>query len=288
TAFDLIIKAHIHLCDILLMEYRIDNDSEIFDELNHYITKLLTIAEKQHSYLVFCETFILKAKLALLNFDVKAAQRLLTHAQKIAESYGIKRLAIKISNEHDELLRQLKMWEKLKESEASLSERWKFAGLNKQMEKMVKKGIIEIPELSDEESVLLVIVSEGGIPLFSHTFIEDKSFESHLFSGFLTTIDTFIREMFSEGLERAIFGEYTLLMKSIPPFFISYVFMGDSYRALQKLNYFVDHLQKEHDIWYNLLKYFQINQFIHLKDIPLLETLITETFIDKSIVFTEL
>ncbi|MBY8986154.1 MAG: tetratricopeptide repeat protein, partial [Candidatus Lokiarchaeota archaeon] len=112
--FDLIIKAHIHLCDILLTEYRIDNDSEIFTELNYYIAKLLTIAEKQKSYLVFCETFILQAKLALLTFDMKAARRFLTQAQKIAESYGIKRLAMKISYEHDELLRQLKMWENLK------------------------------------------------------------------------------------------------------------------------------------------------------------------------------
>ncbi|GAH26837.1 unnamed protein product, partial [marine sediment metagenome] len=71
---------------------------------------MLAIAEKSHSYKVFCETFLLQAKLALLNLDVKAARRFLTQAQKIAESYGIKRLAIKISNEHDELLKQLNLW----------------------------------------------------------------------------------------------------------------------------------------------------------------------------------
>jgi len=286
--FDLIIKAHIHLCDILLTEYRIDNDSEIFTELNYYIAKLLTIAEKQKSYLVFCETFILQAKLALLTFDMKAARRFLTQAQKIAESYGIKRLAMKISYEHDELLKQSKIWESLKESKMPLSERWKLAGLNEQMEKMVKKRMIEIPKLSNEEPVLLLIVSEGGVPFFSHSFIEDKSFESHLFGGFLSTIDYFIKEMFSEGLDRAVFGDHTLLMKSIPPFFISYIFKGNSYYALQKVEYFIDHIQKEEDIWQNLLKFFQINQSIQLKDIPLLDSLITEIFIAKSIVSSEL
>ncbi|KKN42764.1 hypothetical protein LCGC14_0710070 [marine sediment metagenome] len=284
--FDLIIKAHIHLCDILLTEYRIDNDSEIFNELNHYIAKLLTIAEKQHSYLVFCETFILKAKLALLNFDIKPARLFLSQAQKIAESYGIKRLVMKISYEHDKLIKQLKMWENLEDSEAPLSERWKLAGLKEQMDNMVRRRLVEIPDLSDEEPVLLLIVTEGGVPFFSQSFIEEKSFESHLFGGFLTTIDYFIREVFSEGLDRAIFGEYTLLMKSISPFFISYIFKGDSYRAIQKLNYFIEHIQKEDNIWQRLLKSFQINQSIQLKDIPLLESLITETFITKSIVFS--
>jgi tetratricopeptide (TPR) repeat protein len=278
-AFDLIIKAHIHLCDILLMEYHINNDSEIFTELNNYITKLLTIAEKQHSYFVFCETFILQAKLALLNFDTKSARLFLTQAQKIAESYGMKRLAMKISYEHDELLKKTKMWETLKISEVSLSERLEFSGLNEQMENMVKRRMIEVPDISEEEPVLLLIVSEGGIPLFSHTFTQEKYFESHLFSGFLTTIDTFIREMFSEGLDRAIFGEYALLMKSIPPFFISYIFKGNSYHALQKINYFIDRIQKEDIIWQKLLKSFQMNQTVHLKDISSLEPLIKEIFI---------
>jgi len=195
---------------------------------------------------------------------------------------------MKISYEHDELIKKLNMWEKFKESEASLSERWKLAGLNEQMENMVRKRMIAVPELSDEEPVLLLLVSEGGIPFFSESFIEEKSFESHLFGGFLSTIDYFIKEMFSEGLDRAIFGEYTLLMKSIPPFFISYVFKGNSYYALQKVEYFIAHIQKEDDIWQNLLKSFQLNQSIHLKDIPLLESLITEIFITKSIVFSEL
>jgi len=280
--YDIIIDAIVRLCDLLLSEFRINNNSEVLDELNQNIDKLLIIAEKSHSYLVFCKTFILQAKLALINFNMKAARRFLTQAQKIAESYGIKRLAMKISYEHDELLRQSKMWENLKESEISMSERWKLAGLSEQMEKMVRKRRIEVPELSDEEPVLLLIVSEGGVPFFSKSFIEEKSFESHLFGGFLSTIDYFIREMFSEGLDRAVFGEYTLLMKPIPPFFISYIFKGNSYYALKKLDYFIAKIQSQDEIWQNLLINFQKNTAIQLKDTSLLESLITETFLNKN------
>jgi Tfp pilus assembly protein PilF len=286
--FGMIINAYIHLCDLLFSEFRINNNSDVLDEINQYIAQLLIIAENTKSYRFFCETFILKAKLALLNLDLKTARLFLTQAQRIAETYEIKRLAMKISYEHDELLRKLNMWEKLKESQAPLSKRWKLTGLNGQMEDMKRKGIIEPPKLLEEEPISIFIITEGGLALFSHSFIADESFESHLLSGFLTTIDFFIKEMFSEGLDRAIFGEYTLLMKSISPFFISYIFKGDSYHALQKLTYFIDQIQKEESIWQNLLKSFQINQSLHLKDIPLLESLISEIFITKSIAYSEL
>jgi len=276
------------LCELLVADLQITNEVEILEEIKPLIKKLLDLSEKSHSFWILGETYLLQAKLALLNFNVKGARRFLTQAQKIAESYGIKRLAMQISQQHDELLRQMSRWEYLKESDASLSERWKLAGLNEQMEKMVKKRISEAPKISEEEPIRVLIITEGGTSLFSHSFTKEKAFESHIFSSFLTTIDYFIREMFSEGLDRAVFGEYTLIMKSIPPFFISYIFKGDSYYAHQKINYFIDHIQKEESIWQKLLKSFQINQSIHLKDVPLLESLITETFITKNIVYSEL
>ncbi|MFX1489257.1 MAG: tetratricopeptide repeat protein [Promethearchaeota archaeon] len=278
---DLIIKAHIHLCDILLTEYRIDNDSEILAELNHYITKLLTIAEKQQSYLVFCETFILQAKIALLNFDVKSARLFLTQAQRIAESYNMKRLALKISHEHDELLRQINIWEKLKKSGAPLSERWKLAGLNEQMEHMVKKRIIEVSETTKEDPVMLLILTEGGNLLFSKKFIEDFSFEDDILGGLLTTINYIISEVFSEGLDRAVFGRYTLLMLPLQSFLVCYVFKGNSYYAHHKINNFIDSIQNDNLIWQSLQKFLKKSKSVQAYNIPSLESLITEIFIEK-------
>ncbi|UCC18347.1 MAG: tetratricopeptide repeat protein [Promethearchaeota archaeon] len=281
THFDSNIKAHIHLCDILLMEYRVENDSEILAELNHYIAKLLTIAEKQHSYLVFCETFILQAKLALLNFDIKSARLLLTQALKIAEVYSMKRLAMKISHEHDELLRQIKMWKQLKESEASLSERWKLARLNEQMEHMVKKRMIEAPKISQEDPVMILLLTEGGNLLFSKKFIEDFSFEEDILGGFFTTMNYIISEVFSEGLDRAVFGQYTLLMMPLQPFLICYIFKGDSYYAYHKIKNLLDSIQNDSAIWQSLVNFFKKSKSIQLNDIPSLESKIMEIFIEK-------
>ncbi|MFX0024131.1 MAG: tetratricopeptide repeat protein [Candidatus Hermodarchaeota archaeon] len=286
--YDVVIKALIQLCDLLLVEFHINNSSEVLDELNHYLAKLIFIAEKSHSYIVFCETFILQAKLALINFDIKAARRFLTQAQKIAEKYSIKRLAMKISYEHDEVLRQLKIWERLKESEAPISERMKLARLNEQMEKMVKKRRYDVFEATDEEPVLLLIVSEGGIPFFSQSFIKDKNFEDHLFGGFFTAINSFINEIFSEGLDRASFGDYTLLMNSIPPFLMCYIYKGPSYSAQNRIKSFINEIKSEKELWNKFEKFYQMNKKIRIEDIPSLETLIKDTFITKSTIVSEL
>ncbi|MFW9827133.1 MAG: tetratricopeptide repeat protein [Candidatus Thorarchaeota archaeon] len=273
----------INLCELLLTELRMTNDLSVLDELNNFLGELLELAKNSNSYWILCETYLLQAKLALISLDLKEARRLLTQGQQIAEKYGIKLLAIKISNEHDELLKRLDMWKKLKESKASLTERMELARLNEQMESMIRMRTNDIPKISKEEPVLLLIVSEGGVPLFSQLFIEDESFEDHLFGGFFTAINCFINEKFSEGLDRASFGEHTLLMNTVSPFLMCYVYKGQSYSAQQRLKYFIEKMQNEEQVWQTFISYYQLNKEVQLKDIPSLEPLINETFIEKAI-----
>jgi tetratricopeptide (TPR) repeat protein len=276
-------RALINLSEVLLTELRMTNDLEVLEEINPLIEQLLEFTEKSHSYSILCETHLLQAKLSLLTFNIKETQQFLTQAQRIAERFGLKLLAIKISNEHDELLKQLNIWEKLKESSSSLKERMEFARLNEQIESMIRKRAIEVSELSDEEPILLLVVSEGGRPVFSQLFVEDQDFEDYLFGGFFTAINSFISEKFSEGLDRAIFGKHTLLMTSVSPFFVCYVFKGQSYLAQQRIRYFVEKIQNDELVWQTFIKFHQQNQEIQAKDIPSLESLIKDIFIDKTI-----
>ncbi|MHA2326799.1 MAG: hypothetical protein ACXACB_15430, partial [Promethearchaeota archaeon] len=261
----------ITLCELLLSELQMTGDIEVLKEAESFITRLLEIAEKSRSYWIWGETFLLQAKLALTSLNLKQARRLLTQGQKIAEKYGLNLLAEKISNEHDELLKKLNIWENLKLSDSPLDDRVRLSGLNKQIEKMIRKRVINVPEHSDEVPVLLLIVSEGGAPFFSQSFEKDKNFEEHLFGGFLSAINSFMDEMFSEGLDRASFGDYTLILNSISPFFMCYIFKGQSYSAHQRVLYFIDKLQRDKEVWQSFELYHQKNQEIQLKDIPSLE-----------------
>jgi tetratricopeptide (TPR) repeat protein len=111
---------------------------EVLEELESLITQLLELAEKSHSYHLLAETYFLKGKIALLTLDMKEARKNLTQAQRIAERWGFNQLATKISLEHDKLRDQLSMWDDLREEEISLSERIKLAGMDEQIEHLLR------------------------------------------------------------------------------------------------------------------------------------------------------
>jgi len=149
------------------------------------------------------------------------------------------------------------------------------------MENMVKRGMIEVPEMPKEDPVMLLILTEGGNLLFSKKFIEDFSFEDDILGGLLTTINYIISEVFSEGLDRAVFGPYTLLMMPIQPFLVCYIFRGDSYFAHHKIKSFLDSIQINSVIWQSLQKFFQKSKSVQLNDIPSLESMVMEIFVEK-------
>jgi len=273
----------INLCDLLLIELRITNYPEIIDEIQLYIQKLMDFAEQQQSYWILCETHLLQARLALISLDIREARQFSTQAQILAEKYGLNQLAIKISNEHDELLKKLEIWENLEKTEVSLNERMELAGINEQMDNMLRKRVVEPDEIQEEESVVILIISQGGNPIFSQSFVEGWSFQDHLFGGFLSAINSFSDEMFSQGLDRAIFGEYTIIMNAISPFIICYLFKGQSFLAQQRMKHFIDTIQNDKIIWETIKKYYQTNRLIHVKDIPSLDLLVNEIFIERTI-----
>ncbi|MFX0000902.1 MAG: tetratricopeptide repeat protein [Candidatus Hermodarchaeota archaeon] len=281
--FESLKMALLNLCDLLLFELYATNEPEILDELQVYISQLFDTVKNSRSYSLLAETYLLQARLSLITLDIKKARQLLIKAQEIADNYGLNRLAIKISNEHDELLKQLDVWNKLKESKAPLYERLELASPNEQMERMIRKREIIVPELTDEEPIVLLIISEGGRPLFSNSFAEEWAFEDHLFGGFLTAINSFSDQMFSEGLNRANFGEYTIIMNSLHPFLVCYLFKGQSYLAQQRVAKFIDNVKQDATIWKTFNEYNQTSRLVQLKDIPSLEPLINEIFAEKTI-----
>jgi len=279
--YEMKIIAYTNLCDLLLIELQNTGELEVLEELQEIITKMIIIVEKNNDYLLLAEIYLLKARLASITFELKDARRYLTQAQQIAEKFGFNQLAIKISNEHDDLLKKIDMWNKLKISKASLKERMEFARLNEQMEIMLKKRSLEVPEISKEDPVMLLILTEGGNLLFSKKFKKDFSFEDDILGGFLTTVNYIISEVFSEGLDRAVFGQFTLLMMPLQPFLICYIYKGDSYYAHIKIKNFLDSLQNNNFIWQSLQNFLQKSKSVQLNDIPSLESKIVEIFEEK-------
>ncbi|MFX1499875.1 MAG: tetratricopeptide repeat protein [Promethearchaeota archaeon] len=278
----LYLLATVNLCELFLKELNMTNNSEVLDELNPLITKLSNIAKHQNAYLWLAEIKLLQAKLALIQMKIKKAEHLITQSQQIAELHGLNLLAIKISAEHDTLLEQLNTWNSLKKKDAPMSERIKLASFKGVIDRMQGRSAIVPPKLTHEIPVLLLIIGEGGFPLFSNSFTKDWSDKNDLMSGFLTAFNSFSGELFAKRLDRAKFGEYTLLMQSVEPYSICYLFEGQTYLANQKLKKFVEIIRNSAVIWRTMKKFYKINRVIELKDHPSLKTVIEEIFVRKT------
>ncbi|MFW9827611.1 MAG: hypothetical protein ACFFEY_08470, partial [Candidatus Thorarchaeota archaeon] len=278
-----VIECFIHLSDLLLIELRFTNDFKVLQEIEYYVQRLINISEKSNSFWILGETYLLQAKLALIKLDLTEARHLLTEGQNIAEKHNLTYLAMRISNEHDELLKELGNWENFKQTKASLEERMKLSRLSEQMDIMAKKRIIEPRELVNELPVAILIIAEGGFPLFSQSFEDEWSFANHLFGGFLTAINSFSDEIFSEGFDRASFGKYTILMKSISSFSVCYLFKGKTYPAQQKMKNFIESIINEKKILDTFHDFCKTNREIRLDDIPSLKHLIENIFINKPV-----
>ncbi len=170
---DISIIALVNLFDLLLVELRTTNDLEIFNELKPLINQLITISEKTKSFWILTETYLLQAKLSLVDFKMKKAQRFLIQAQQIAKRYDLEQLTIKITNENEDLLKKLDLWEKLKETNASLADRLELARLDEQIIGMVQNLTELTPQITEENVAIskdkkICLVCRGEILRYTY------------------------------------------------------------------------------------------------------------------------
>lgn len=271
--------ALINLCELYLDELKFMNNVEVLDEIRPLIKKIYEIAERENAYSWLAETKLLQAKLALIEMDIDGAKQLLTQAQRIAELQGLTLLALKISSEHDNLLNQLSEWNNLKKIDAPMSERIELASFNGVVERLQGKRIIDPPLITPEIPVLLLIIGQGGFPLFSNQFEKEYKIEEDLLSGFLEAINSFSGELLSKQLDRVKFEDYMILMQNIENFSVCYLFKGQTYIAKQKLTQFTESIKKDSIIWHTLNVYYNTSRVVKLEDLPSLKALITNIFI---------
>ncbi|MFW9996903.1 MAG: hypothetical protein ACFFD4_32980, partial [Candidatus Odinarchaeota archaeon] len=240
------------------------------------------VAEQQNSHSLLAETHLLQSKLALLEFDIKNAQRHLTLAQSIADERGLSRLALKISNDHDSLLLQLSNWEELIERDVPLVDRVELAHLEEFMVRILRNRVTERTEISKEEPISVMILNKTGICLFSKKFDRSIVIDEQLMSGVLSAINRFSSDLFSGSLDRIKVGEYTLLVRSEESLLSCYVFKGQSYKATQKLSRFMRYLKNNEAIWNCIKEEPEGGKLVVMNNIVLsaLEKIVLEIFIN--------
>ena len=167
TFLEIKIVALLNLCDLLLKELQITGYIEILDEIQQYISQLLDISEKLHSYMFMAETYLLQARLSLLMLKLKDSKRFFTQARRIAEKWGLFQLSMNIEKEYKDFLKQMNIWENLKEKDAPLNERLELIRFDEQIERMLQNRsqltgqiIEEKVEVHKEKKICMICKGE--------------------------------------------------------------------------------------------------------------------------------
>ncbi|MHA2399012.1 MAG: tetratricopeptide repeat protein [Promethearchaeota archaeon] len=266
-----------NLCNLLFEELFMYNDPQILDEIEPLIDKSLKIVETRNHYSWLTNVKLLQAKLALIKMDIEEAKRILVEAQHVAESHGLNLLAWGISSEHDKLLDQIDIWEKIKKGETSMADRIELASVDGVLNRLKRKRTVDPPKAKDEESILLLIMDNSGIPYFNHNFESNWDIDG-IFSSFMSAFNDFSSELFSKSIDRIRIGENTILIHPIDPFLACYVIKGQSYPALQKLVRFSDTIRENSEIWQALNKSVKTSEVLELERSPALKSVINEIF----------
>ncbi|MFW9995494.1 MAG: hypothetical protein ACFFD4_25885, partial [Candidatus Odinarchaeota archaeon] len=226
----LIISVIIHLTDMLASKRKTARIKTAVARIRDIIDNYLDFSRTEFPLSVLVQTYLLQAKLAFLEGNLKNARILLVQARILAVEKDMPQLAAEIAREHGKLMRDAKI-DRKKQFNGLLELNWLeqvvfHAGKEQQ------NGIQLIPE---EKPVMFIIQSKEGVVLFSRTLDSEFIISDKLIGGFLTAASTFSNEIFSRPLDFIKIAEYNLLTKAEKPLVMVYVTRGEPEPALNKL-----------------------------------------------------
>lgn len=266
--------AILRLCLLLLDEFETSKDEEVLRELTPLLNELEDISSKERKFWMLADIYRLKAKVCLIYLDFTKSRQMFTQAQQIAEKYGLKDLAKAISNDHDHFLHILNEWEQLKQENSPMSTRLDKIHLYDQIQTMRRMKQIKFPDSTPESPILFLIMGESGVPVYTKIVDPEWKVNEELFSSFLSAFNSFSHEVFSQQLDRANFGKYTILITGISPFMTCYVFEGQSYSVQQKFSSFNEAFKQNEELWKFLTLSERIGRVIQPNSNPALEMLV--------------
>jgi len=244
--------AMINQCELLLFEYKNSESSDVLADIQNLTNRLLDISEEQNSHSLLSETYMLKAELALLQQEINPAREYITKAQSIAEEKGLKKLALAISREHDKFLGLIGQVEGSEVASVKKSNKLEIGEIKDLLGRMTTRNMVAVTEATPEDPIMLLIIVEGGMTLFTHTFTSNEYVKGQLIGSFLSAIESFSQEVFSSPIERATLGEYRLVIQTQGLLSFSYVFKGESYSAIKRVKKFITILQLNKTLWNDL------------------------------------
>ncbi len=101
--FYILIRSLKHMIELLLLEYQLDEEKEVFNEIQKYIAQLQEIAEREQIVSENVSVFIIQSKLALIVNNFDKAYQFLVQAEEFIEIHQLKHYYYRIEDEKENL-----------------------------------------------------------------------------------------------------------------------------------------------------------------------------------------
>ena len=273
------IESLLNLTEILIWETSKTGNEELLEEVRVHLNRLENTAKRQNSFALLVEVMLLQAEFSLVELKAEKAQDILSNALEIAEEKGIVKFAIKISNEHDELLDQLDIWEDFTMKLPSIAEKLELSHIEDRLKQIVRRRSVLGPEVESEAEipVMFLMQSNQGLIIFSEYF--DEILGERIYDEVLLSIMKVSSEMKENDKERLKNKEFTFLINNINNVYISYIFIGKSYNGIKKLNELSNIFNSNKELKKMIENAVESNESLNLEDRINLSGFINDIFI---------
>jgi tetratricopeptide (TPR) repeat protein len=127
--FDLTFEAMRLLGKSLLSELQMSSSEEVLEELFSLIDRMEIIAQKEKSFYILIEVYLLKAKLELIKFKFDNFELILKQAELTVQEKGLTGYLLQIERERNVFKNQFEEWNRLMMENATYYDRIKHANL---------------------------------------------------------------------------------------------------------------------------------------------------------------
>ena len=242
------IESLLNLTEILIWEMSKTGNEDLLKEVREHLNKLESIAKRQNSFALLVEVMLLQAEFSLVELKAEEAQDILSEAMEIAEEKGIVKLAVKISNELDNLLDQLDLWDDFTMKLPTIAEKLELSHIENRLNQIVRRRSALGPEVESEAElpVMLIILSKQGIIIYSEYF--DEILGERIYDEVLLSIKNISSDMENNSQERLKTKEFTFLTNKADNIYVSYIFIGKSYKGINKINKLIDKIKSNKEL----------------------------------------
>ena len=273
------IESLLNLSEILIWEMSKTGNEDLLNEVREYLNKLESIAKKQNSFALLVEVMLLQAEFSLVELKAEEARDILSNAMEIAEEKGIVKLAIKISNEHDDLLDQLDLWEDFTMKLPTIAEKLELSHIEDRLKQIVRRRSVIGPKVESEAElpIMVIIQSDQGLIIFSEYF--DEILGEGIYDEILLSLKKASSNMLNNSQERLKNKEFTFLINKVNNIFVSYIFVGKSYNGIKKLNKLINIFSSNKELKKMIEKAARSNESLNYEDRINLSSFVNDIFV---------